>query len=259
MPKTRRFLVAPALTRVIRKKYGSEQVAEGYFPPQAGRQSHVRTENGRSYLVLTLSTIGAEASQEIAELPNAHAEALLEVCPGTLSFERSVVRLRRHEAVVDLFRSPGPLNVVSVEFTSVIEASAFLVPGWFGGEVSDNEDYSNSVIASFGVTPPDGADASNAGLESLLDMLEGYTAISEHDEERVRRVDALPVTARAKSLQKALGLPAMVNDNAASTVKLDDPSPVLGATPDRHRLGDEWLAKLINAFSTAHPAHTHGP
>jgi hypothetical protein len=164
------------------------------------------------------------------------------------------VHLRRHEAVVDRFVTPGPLDVVSVQFTSVSEAAAFAPPCWFGSEVSENEDYTNTVIALSGVTPPAQADASNAALEALLDIVEGYGVNSEQDDEQVRRDDALAVTTRAKSLPKAVGLPT--TENSASTVKVNDPSPVLGTAPDRQRLGDEWLAKLIHVFSAAHPAQT---
>jgi hypothetical protein len=44
-------------------------------------------------------------------------------------------------------------------------------------------------------------------------------------------------------------------ENAASTLKPHDPRPVLEATPNQG-IGDEWLAKLIQVFSTVHPS-TH--
>jgi CYTH domain-containing protein len=252
MPIIRKFLVSPSLTRVIRKEYGAEPVLEGHFAPQFGRQLHVGIENGRSYLVLTLRASGAEASAEATDVSTAHAEALLRLCPGTLLFERSVVRLRRKEASVKRFVSPGPLDVVSVPLMNAAEASAFVPPAWFGVEISENENYANWAMAISGVPRSAEAEVSNAGMESLLDMMDGYTPTWENNEEERLPDSRRALITPAKSLPKALGLASLLKDKVASILEVSNPSP-LDTTPDRSGVGEDWLAKLIQVFSAADP------
>src|SRR5687768_12689865 len=99
MPVVRRFLIASSLTRLIRKERGSERVSEGHFAPQSERHSHVRIEKGQCHLVLTALDADANAGEDWTEVPRSHAEALLEVCPGTVVFERSRLRLRNQDAL----------------------------------------------------------------------------------------------------------------------------------------------------------------
>ena len=173
MAVARRFLIASSLTRLIRKERGSERVIEGHFAPQSERQSHVRIEKGQAYLVLTSLDGDVAAAEDWTDVPRSHAEALLEVCPGTVVFERSRVRLRNHEALVDRFITPGPLDLVSVEFASPTDADAFLPPVWFGSEVTGDDSYTNRMIAVVGRPRASEAPLSNAALETALDLLEG--------------------------------------------------------------------------------------
>ena len=88
MAVARRFLIASSLTRLIRKERGSERVTEGHFAPQSERQSHVRIEKGQAYLVLTSLDGDVPTAEDWTDVPRSHAEALLEVCPGTVVYER---------------------------------------------------------------------------------------------------------------------------------------------------------------------------
>src|SRR5215207_6793869 len=122
----RRFLIAPSLSRLIQRECGSFQVIEGHFPPQFDRQSHVRIKKGQAHLVLTALDASPEHSEDRTHVPIAHAEALLQSCPGTVSVERSVVPLAQANMFIDRFISPGPLDLVSVQFITSAESAAFL-------------------------------------------------------------------------------------------------------------------------------------
>jgi CYTH domain-containing protein len=168
----RRFLIASSLTRLVRKERGSERVIEGHFPAQGGRQSHVRIEKGQCQLVLTALDHEVAGGEDRTEVPRSHAEALLEVAPGTVTYERSRLRLRNHEALIDRFITPGPLDLVTVEFAARVDADTFLPPVWFGSEVTDDDSYSNRMMAIVGKPRAPEAPLSNAALESMLDLLE---------------------------------------------------------------------------------------
>jgi CYTH domain-containing protein len=81
MSITRRFLLAPSLSRLIEKERGGLRITEGYFPDQSDRNIYVRIEEGMGNLILMASGAG-EAVEEPAELPRAHAEALLALAAG---------------------------------------------------------------------------------------------------------------------------------------------------------------------------------
>jgi CYTH domain-containing protein len=173
MPLTRRFLIAPSLTRLIRDRYGSEQVIEGHFAPHSDRQSHVKLQNGQARLVLTSFDASVDTPEDSAEVPMAHAQALLDVCPGKLIIERSIVQLTSHKAVVARFVSPGSLDLVSVEFATQADETKFEVPVWFGAEVSHDQSYLNRMIALSGLPSAAVTEVSNAALEALLDIMDG--------------------------------------------------------------------------------------
>jgi CYTH domain-containing protein len=226
MAIARRFLIASSLTRLIRKERGSERVTEGHFPPQSERQSHVRLEKGQSYLVLT-SLGDASAGEDWTDVPRSHAEALLEVCPGTVIFERSRLRLRNHEALVDRFITPGQLDIVSVEFASQADADAFMPPVWFGMEVTGDDSYTNRMIAVVGRPRAPEAPLSNAALETALDLLEsrpdeGLFDHYERNAERQADDSAFDRLRRLAAVRPASPLPSV----QAGPMPSVQPSPV---------------------------------
>ena len=77
MSTTRRFLVAPALVRLLRKERGSSRITEGHFAPQGGRNSFVRVDGQACQLILVNNGV-----EERTEVPRAHGDALLDVCPA---------------------------------------------------------------------------------------------------------------------------------------------------------------------------------
>jgi CYTH domain-containing protein len=173
MKIVRRFLIAPALARLIRKERGSARVAEGYFPTQSGRNSHVSLEGGQCHLVLVTADPNGGPVEERTEVPRAHADALFDVCAGRAIYDRARLSISGgREAFVDRFTVPGALDLVSVEFEAPDDAASFLTPPWFGPEVTSHENFDPRHIAIGGVPPVGEVPLSNEALDGLLDALE---------------------------------------------------------------------------------------
>src|SRR4051812_39950477 len=133
----RRFLVASSLARLIRREGGvASCIIEGYFPARPDRDHFVSLEPGHPYLVLAPAREGA-GEVEQAEVPRAQAEALLAVCAGKVGFECTIVPLwDGHQALLQRFVAPGPLDLLSVAFAAGEDADGFVSPAWFGPEVT---------------------------------------------------------------------------------------------------------------------------
>ena len=167
MSTIRRFLVAPALVRLIRKERGSARITEGHFAPQGGRSSYVRVDGQVCQLVLVNG--GAE---ERTDVPRAHGDALLDVCPGKAAYERTAMPLAGREVQIDRYVTPGSLDLISIAFDAESEASAFHAPAWFGREVTAEPAYERSALAIQGVPAGGEVALSNAALDAVLDLIE---------------------------------------------------------------------------------------
>jgi CYTH domain-containing protein len=178
MTTNRRFLIASSLARLIRKERGANRVTEGYFPSNPGRSSHVQVEGAACHLVLITSAAGSLPVEERTEVPRAHAEALLDVAPGKVVYDRSRFTVSGREASLDRFSLPGPLDVISLDFENENEAKSFRQPVWFGNEISGDQAFQNRSIALEGAPHAPEVPLSNAALESLLDFLENRPAYS---------------------------------------------------------------------------------
>lgn len=172
MSVVRRFLVAPALVRLIRKERGGARITEGYFAPQSGRTSFVRVDGQQCHLVLVNKGADSALSEERTEVPRAHGDALLDVCPGKAAYDRTTVSVSGREVLIDRYVSPGSLDLISVAFDSEGDANAFAAPAWFGPEVSADAAYDRQTVALQG--PPQGGEItlSNAALDAVLDLIE---------------------------------------------------------------------------------------
>ena len=176
----RRFLIASALARLIRKEQGvAGHIVEGYFPARPDREHFVSIEPGHCYLVLAPAKEGA-GEEERTEVPRSQAEALLAVCAGKVGFEATIVRLRGgKEALLQRFIAPGSLDRISVEFEEGEDAAGFVPPAWFGPEVTQNPAYHRGSLARAGLPASEDIPLSNAMLEELLDLLEEGTMAAQ--------------------------------------------------------------------------------
>jgi CYTH domain-containing protein len=263
MPITRRFLIAPSLTRLIRKERGSERIMEGYFAPQAERQSCVRIDTAQSCLILASPGMEADVAEDRTVVPRPHAEALLEACPGTVTFERSALRVHDQDALVDRFVTPGPLDLVSVEFTNQVQAAAFVPPAWFGGEVTQDEGYRNYALALSGLPSASEAPLSNAALDAVLDALEirpgqPVPAATEQNEGVSEAESTFDMLRRLAVVPPANAAPKTLEGEANSTQEMADKGaekkprrPKLLTPPDHDNGAEERLAGVIEGLSEA--------
>lgn len=172
MPTVRRFLIASSLARLVRKERSADRITEGYFPNQAGRSTHVQVTRDKGYLILATAGSGGEPVEERTEVPRAHAAALLDVAARKVDYARSQLTVGSYEIHLDRYVTPGPLDLLSVEFASADEALAFHPPLWVGPEVSQESAYHSRALALEGMPKIPDVPLSNAALDSLLDALE---------------------------------------------------------------------------------------
>lgn len=240
----RRFSIAPAFVRLIRRDRPGIRIVEGHFPDQPERRSHVRLENESCELVLESVEDGRVTAEERTEVSRAQGEVLLDVCAGKVSYER--LRIDLSEDVVVLIErvlTPAPSQTARIAFQSAEAAEAFRPPLWLGPELKADEAAGPRAVA-LGARPKayDGP-LSNAGLESLLDLLERsasqrYGARGGRDDlvmsalKRLARGDGAPAPQASVSAAPAPAPAPMPPPAAiASEDALFDPPPELPAGP----------------------------
>jgi len=209
MSTVRRFLVAPSLVRLIRKERGGARITEGHFAAQGGRSSFVRVDGQQCQLVLLNKGPDGVPVEERTDVPRAHGDALLDVCPGKAAYDRTTLTIGGREIAIDRYVTPGSLDLVSVTFDNDGDAAGFQTPTWFGREVSSDPAFERQALAIQGVPAQEEAPLSNAALDAVLDLIEprfGFgrygssTRSSESDEGALgamRRIVAPPPAPQA--------------------------------------------------------------
>lgn len=243
MPQ-RRFIIASALTRLIRRENGIfDRVVEGYFPARPDREHFVSIEPGHCYLVLAAASKGA-GDEERTEVPRSQAEALMTMCAGKAGFECTTMRLRGGiDALLKHFVVPGPLDLLSVEFEEGADAEAFVPPAWLGPEVTQNAAYDGGSLARAGMPTSEEIPLSNAMLEELLDALEeGATAAQLGRVPPRRAPDAGPARGQTEAAYSEPDQPSL--------------SPIESA--QRHSQL-EGLAHALEDFAPSRRTHINSP
>jgi CYTH domain-containing protein len=227
MSTSRRFLIAPSLARLLRRDRGGGRVTEGHFPNQTGRSSHVHLDGDASSLVLLTTADNGSPVEERTEVPRAHAEALLDVAPGKVDYARTRLNAAGREIWIDRFVTPGPLDLIQVNFDNQEEASRFSPPAWFGPEVTSDEAYQTRSIALNELPQVPDVPLSNAALDGLLDALENRfssprpVSSGRRDEGRRRTSNTSAETpARAREVPTPPSAPAESSSAAAGPVPL---------------------------------------
>ncbi|MCJ2071315.1 hypothetical protein MKK75_21390 [Methylobacterium sp. J-030] len=172
MSTVRRFLVAPSLVRLIRKERGGARITEGHFAPQGGRSSFVRVDGQQCQLVLLNKGPDGVPVEERTDVPRAHGDALLDVCPGKAAYDRTTMTIGGREIAIDRYVTPGSLDLVSVTFDNDGDAAGFPAPSWFGREVSAEPAFERQALAIQGIPPVEEVPLSNAALDAVLDLIE---------------------------------------------------------------------------------------
>src|SRR5918995_4788490 len=171
MRTTRCFLLAPSLARLIEKERGGHQVTEGYFPDQPRGNTCVRLEEGIGSLILVRHGSG-ERVEEVTDLPQGHAEALLDLAQGRVAYRHIPLKLGPRGVQVLRFAAPELLDLVSVEFERDEHARGFQPLHWFGREVSTDPSYKNRSLALVGFPQEPEVELTDGALNSLMDTLE---------------------------------------------------------------------------------------
>lgn len=224
----RRFSIAPAFVRLIRRDRPGIRIVEGHFPDQPERRSHVRLENESCELVLESVEDGHVTAEERTEVSRAQGEVLLDVCAGKVSYERLRVDLSDEVAVlIERVLTPAPSQTARIAFESPEAAESFRPPLWLGPELKADEAAGPRAVA-LGARPKayDGP-LSNAGLESLLDLLER----SASQRYGARGRDDLVMSA-LKRLARGDGAPAAQTQAAPTLAPAPTPPPAAIASED---------------------------
>jgi CYTH domain-containing protein len=261
MSRVRRFLIAPGLTRIIRRERPGRLLVEGHFASQAARRSYVQIDNDDCALVLASSDADGEHSEKRTPLPTEHAQALVDVCPGVLKFERSTVALGRRDAFVERLVAPAGLDVVTVHFDSADEGAAFAPPAWFGTEVTGDISYTNAQLALSGLPHVREVETSNAAVDALLDLLDGASdtaGVTGTKVAEVRAPEPLANVKRLASLPRPAPAPAAarVDDATApapATEGVTDLAPRRPTLPraEDARREDGRLASVVEGLTAA--------
>jgi hypothetical protein len=176
MTTTRRFCLAPAFARLIKRERMATPIIEGHFPDQAERRSFVRMEGDHCLLVLEDRDANGVVEEERSEVSRAQGEVLLDVCAGKTTFERIVLDAANGVAIhVDRFTTPVAASFIEVSFPEEAAAKAFRPPIWIGAELAPEDVGDARRIALGGKPKLFEGPIHNAALESLLDLLDHRT------------------------------------------------------------------------------------
>ncbi|WP_246389443.1 hypothetical protein [Microvirga mediterraneensis] len=127
-----------------------------------------------------------------------HAHALLDVCAGEVDYTRTVLPFGEGQALIDEILRPRILHLVTMEFSTEVEARSFHPPEWFGPEVTGDPRYTHQFIALRELAEAPEIPLSDAALNSLIDTLEGRFPAQARMSTSRPRAKQVPV-ARAKA------------------------------------------------------------
>ena len=188
----RRFLIALSLARLIEREQGpARRVVEGFFPREENRVHFVRVEGDTAKLVLMTRTGGGEWQTEAVDVPQSHAEALMEVSSGHVAYDRFVVPVAEdRSAILDRLVEPEPFDLLTAAFETREDAERFETPPWFGREVTADAELTTASIA-LGAKPFSDEEVSERALNALLDAFEGRYPKPARTEETQTQVAGL--------------------------------------------------------------------
>jgi len=177
MAIARRFCLAPAFARLIKRERPAVPVTEGHFPDQSERRSYVRIEGEHCILVLEDRDADGAVGEERSEVSRAQGEVLLDVCAGKTSYERISLDTANDVTIdIERFAVPVAASFVEATFSDEAAAKAFRPPIWMGTELGPDDVGDARSIALGGKPKLFDGPIHNAALESLLDLLDHRAA-----------------------------------------------------------------------------------
>lgn len=179
MTVTRQFRMAPSLARLMSRAGGPHRtIIEGHLSAHAGKTVFVTLEADQCHLVTSRLAPDETWVEERTLIPRAHAEALLGLCVGQISFEQLPLPLPGQEPVLLVrYLEPGPLAVLTVTFDDQRHADGYQPPLWFGTEVTGEYPYERRYMALNGLPALAEEALSNGQLDAVLDLLDQISSL----------------------------------------------------------------------------------
>ncbi len=220
MTISRRFTLAPAFARLIRRERMATPIVEGHFPDQSERRSFVRLEGEKCVLVLEDRNNEGSTEEERSEVSRAQGEVLLDVCAGKASYERISLEAPNGIAIhIDRFTAPVLASYIEVGFPDDAAAQGFRPPIWFGAELGPDDVGSPRRIALGGKPKLFEGAVQNAAIEALLDLLDqrggrfgAYRGADDPMMHALRRLVKHPSADVAKNEPPSAGAAGSVED-----------------------------------------------
>ena len=128
-----------------------EHLRQAYLAVDGPTEVRVR-DTGRRCALTVKGGHGLERDEVEIEIDRDRFDALWPLAQGRqLEKTRHRVDVGAHTAEVDRYHGGlDGLTVVEVEFASIDEAERFVVPGWFGRELTGERGWSNAALATDG-------------------------------------------------------------------------------------------------------------
>ncbi|MBR1471133.1 MAG: CYTH domain-containing protein [Lachnospiraceae bacterium] len=114
----------------------------------------VRREDDAFYLTYKGKGFLAREEYNLPLNAEAYTHLIAKADGNIITKKRYLIPLEDTSLTVelDVFSAPfAPLILAEVEFESLAQAQAFLPPGWFGEDVTEKREYSNSYLSRKGI------------------------------------------------------------------------------------------------------------
>ena len=129
-----------------------DEIKQGYLIRENGQELRIRKRNEEYWMTLKQGSGLSRVEQECS-IPSGQFEMLWPLTAGKrIEKTRYVVKQQDLLFEVDLFKEDlEPLILLEIEFENLVASREFKVPLFLGQEVTEDEEYKNAVLATFGL------------------------------------------------------------------------------------------------------------
>ena len=123
-----------------------EEIIQGYL----SYEPEIRIRKRDSKYYLTKKSIGSLVrNEEETQINELTYNILSSLVKDKLEKTRYIVKINNKlKAELDIYQGKlKGLYIVEVEFNSINEANNFIIPPWFGEEITNNQEYKNQNLA----------------------------------------------------------------------------------------------------------------
>ncbi|KAL7721913.1 CYTH domain-containing protein [Entamoeba marina] len=141
----RKFLVNSL--ECLKSSHSQKHLLQGYLCSDPNRTVRVRTDGVSGYITIKGKTVNVTRSEFEYKIPLSEAEDMLKLCEVKVEKTRHYIKVGNHLFEVDVFEGDNNgLVVAEIELKS--EEEEFIKPQWLGKEVSGEDRYYNSSLAT---------------------------------------------------------------------------------------------------------------